>query len=175
VTPEMLDTLFQQIYLERLTGSQRLSIVTMSEVVSSEVSDGEVVLTIQDHMHDRIEEMRCDVVLLGTGFEPRMPWLVRSLMDSIGVAESSVSRAYRMSTPPGITAGCYLQGVNEVTHGIADSLISVLAVRSGDIVEDILAHRDGGEAPAESEVATVSAKTGLIDGALAGASAIQGR
>ncbi len=177
VTPEMLDTLFQQIYLERLTGAQRLSIVTMSEVVSSEVIDGEVVLTIQDHMHDRIEEMRCDVVLLGTGFEPRMPWLVRSLMDSIGVAESSVSRAYRMSTPPGITAGCYLQGVNEVTHGIADSLISVLAVRSGDIVEDILAHRAGVEAPAESEseVATVSAKTGLIDGALAGASAIQGR
>src|SRR5262249_22212498 len=118
VTPEMLDMLFQQIYLERLTGTQRLSIVTMSEAVSAPVADGEVVLTLQDPMPDRIEEMRCDVVLLGTGFEPRMPWLVRGLAESIGVAECEVSRAYRMSTPPGVTAGCYLQGVNEATHGI---------------------------------------------------------
>ena len=35
----------------------------------------------------------------------------------------------------------YLQGVNERTHGIADSLISVLAHRSQDIVNDLLARR----------------------------------
>jgi len=35
----------------------------------------------------------------------------------------------------------YLQGVNEATHGIADSLISVLARRSQDIVNDLLARR----------------------------------
>jgi len=46
-----------------------------------------------------------------------------------------------MITPPSVLADCYLQGTNEETHGIADSLISVLAVRAGEIVEDILAHR----------------------------------
>jgi L-ornithine N5-monooxygenase len=53
-----------------------------------------------------------------------------------------VSRNYRMITPPDITAGCYLQGTNEATHGIADSLISVLAVRAGEIVADLLEHRE---------------------------------
>jgi L-ornithine N5-oxygenase len=42
----------------------------------------------------------------------------------------------------------YLQGVNEETHGIADSLISVLAHRSQDIVDDLLSRR--GVAPARS-------------------------
>ena len=58
-----------------------------------------------------------------------------------GVEEIEVSRAYRMITPPSVRAGCYLQGVNEDTHGIADSLLSVLAVRAGEIVDDILARR----------------------------------
>jgi L-ornithine N5-oxygenase len=51
-----------------------------------------------------------------------------------------------MITPPDIAAGCYLQGTNEATHGMADSLISVLAVRAGEIVNDLLTHR------AESEL-----------------------
>jgi L-ornithine N5-oxygenase len=46
-----------------------------------------------------------------------------------------------MLLPPHVTAGCYLQGTNEDSHGIADSLISVLAIRSGEIVVDLLAHR----------------------------------
>ncbi|MFJ7775833.1 hypothetical protein [Streptomyces yangpuensis] len=33
-----------------------------------------------------------------------------------------------------------LQGVDEQTHGIADSLISVLAHRSHDILTDVLTH-----------------------------------
>lgn len=38
-------------------------------------------------------------------------------------------------------AACYLQGVNEATHGIADSLMSVLAYRASEIADDVLTHR----------------------------------
>ncbi len=141
VTPEMLDMLFQQMYLERLTGDQRLSIVTMTEVKQATVADGEVVLTVEDKMHDCINEMRCDLVLLGTGFEPRPPALVRTALEACGLEQMTVSRNYRLNTPPEISAGCYLQGFNEDTHGIADSLISVLAARAGEIVTDLLEHQ----------------------------------
>jgi L-ornithine N5-oxygenase len=143
VTPEMLDTLFRQIYLERLTGEPRLSMVTMVDVEAAEMVDGEIVLTLNDRMRACRDELRCDLVLLGTGFEGRPPSLVRDLADACGVGDVRVSRNYRMLTPPDITAGCYLQGSNEATHGMADSLISVLAVRAGEIVTDLLAHREG--------------------------------
>ena len=153
VTPDMLDTLFRQVYLERLTGEQRLSMVTMVDVEAAEMVDGEIVLTLNDRMRACRDELRCDLVLLGTGFEGRPPSLVRDLADACGVGDVRVSRNYRMLTPPDIAAGCYLQGSNEATHGMADSLISVLAVRAGEIVSDLLAHREGTDPRSDADSA----------------------
>jgi L-ornithine N5-oxygenase len=133
------------MYLERLTGTERIQIVTMTEIVDAGMADGEVVLTLHDRRSGGRTELHCDTVMLGTGFTRTMPRLVLDLAASIGIEEIIVNRAYRMITPPSVTAGCYLQGVNEATHGIADSLLSVLAMRSQDIVRDILARSRASE------------------------------
>lgn len=57
---------------------------------------------------------------------PELPW--------------AVDRKYAVQFAPGAVAedaGIYLQGCNERTHGLADSLLSVLAVRGGEVVESI--------------------------------------
>jgi len=54
-----------------------------------------------------------------------------------------VTRQYRLKLGEPSDAGCYLQGVNEATHGIADSLLSVLGNRAAAITEDIIAGRSG--------------------------------
>ncbi len=141
VTPGMLDGLYRQMYLERLTGTQRLRMITMVDVTGARMEGDDVMLTLTNQMGRVTEELSCDLVLLGTGFEPAMPTIIRNLAAEVGVAEIAVSRAYRMLTPPAVTAGCYLQGTNEGSHGIADSLMSVLAIRAGEIVTDVLANR----------------------------------
>lgn len=141
VTPDMLDNLYRQVYLERLNGAQRLKMITMVDVTEATMDDDDVVLTLTDRMTGLSDELHCDVVLLGTGFEPTMPSVVRSVAETVGVDEVAVSRAYRMVMPASVTAACYLQGTNEDSHGIADSLMSVLAVRAGEIVNDLLAQR----------------------------------
>jgi L-ornithine N5-oxygenase len=115
--------------------------VTMVDVISATMDGPDVVLTLGDRMTDVTRELRCDVVMLGTGFERRIPALVRDVAAELGVDDPSVSRSYQMIMPESVTARCYLQGANEDSHGIADSLMSVLAVRSGEIVSDVLAHR----------------------------------
>jgi L-ornithine N5-oxygenase len=141
LNPALLDVLYRQMYLDKLTGADRLRMETMTEVIDSRMSDGEVVLTLADRKNGGSAELRCDLVLLGTGFERGMPKVVRELAASVSVEEVSVSRSYRMNLPPTVRAGCYLQGVNEATHGIADSLLSLLAIRSEEIVSDLLAHQ----------------------------------
>jgi L-ornithine N5-oxygenase len=141
VTPEMLDSIYQQMYLERLQGNQRLHMVTMVDVIGAKVDGDEVVLNLAHRMGKPIEDLRCDVLMLGTGFEVSAPPVVQSIAATAGLDSLNVSRTYRLDLPEGATAGCYLQGTNEATHGIADSLISVLAIRAGEIVEDLLAHR----------------------------------
>lgn len=141
VTPDMLETIYRQMYLERLTDNQRLRMTTMVDITGAAMVDDEVRLTLTDRMTGLVDEQAFDLVLLGTGFEKRPSGMVRTIAEEIGVEEISVTRAYRMITPPSVTAACYLQGTNEDSHGIADSLMSVLAIRAGEIVDDVLAHR----------------------------------
>lgn len=151
LAPGLLEVLYRQIYLDRVTGADRLRMRTMVEITDARMVDGEVEITLTDRKTGDIERLRCDLVLLGTGFDKRMPRLVRSIADSVGVNQIAVTRNYRMQLPEHIHAGCYLQGLNEATHGIADTLLSVLAIRSQEIVQDMLLHQQ----PAPELVATV--------------------
>ncbi|MFE9703367.1 hypothetical protein [Streptomyces sp. NPDC005930] len=49
-----------------------------------------------------------------------------------------VERNYRLSAASPLPADVYLQGGTEHTHGLTSSLLSNLAVRSGEIVESIV-------------------------------------
>jgi L-ornithine N5-oxygenase len=144
LNPATLEKLYNALYLDRLTGKGRLRVVTMQDVTSAREDSDEVVLELTDRRTGEIEELRCDLVLLGTGFARSMPSLVRRLADALGLERVSVNRAYRLDVPGPATAGCYLQGVNEATHGIADSLLSMQAVRAWEITNDILAGHAGG-------------------------------
>lgn len=141
LAPAMLDTLYRQRYLERLSGEERLRVITMTDVTDTRVEGDELVLSLVNRRTGLVDELRCDLVLLGTGFRGVMPALVQELAGELGLAEITVDRSYRLQLPAADGASCYLQGVNEATHGIADSLLSVLASRSGDIVKGLLADR----------------------------------
>ncbi|MEU6432354.1 SidA/IucD/PvdA family monooxygenase [Microbispora sp. NPDC046973] len=147
LAPGMLETLYREMYQQRLLGTERLHMITMTEISGARLDGDDVVVSLTDRKTRRTQELRCDVVLLGTGFVRGMPKLIQDLAVAAGVGGATVDRNYRMNLPPSYTAGCYLQGVNEATHGIADSLLSVLAVRAQDIVYDLLAHLERKPAP----------------------------
>ncbi|MFJ2031730.1 lysine N(6)-hydroxylase/L-ornithine N(5)-oxygenase family protein [Streptosporangium sp. NPDC087985] len=145
LSPGLLETLYRQIYLERLTGEERLQVITMAEITGARLVGDEIVLTLTDRKSGRRDELPCDILLLGTGFDRRMPALIRDMATRAGVEEISVDRVYRLDLPLGSSAACYLQGVNEDTHGIADSLLSVLAIRAEEIVGDIRSRQAAAE------------------------------
>jgi L-ornithine N5-monooxygenase len=140
LSASMLSKIYHDVYLDRLAGKGALRVITMADVTAAEEDNGEIVLTVADRKAGGVEELRCDLVLLGTGYVREMPALVRRLATALGLDQIEVTRNYRLRTP-GTAASCYLQGVNEATHGIADSLLSVLAARAADITLDILADR----------------------------------
>ncbi len=148
--PPFLDHIYTTLYQQRGIGQQRSEVRTLTEVVGARIEDDEVVLDLRDRTSGKVEALQCDLVLLGTGFDQRMPAMVRDLADRVGLSEVSVSRCYRVDLGDSAWGAVYLQGINEATHGIADSLISVLAHRSRDIVSDLLARRG---AAAESRTA----------------------
>jgi L-ornithine N5-oxygenase len=143
LAPDTIEWLYRQFYLDRLAGRSRLQLISMHDITAARDEGDEVVLELTDWRNGATTELRSDLVLLGTGFSPQMPWLVRRMADSIGLPEIKVTRDYRLVIDQPSTAACYLHGVNEATHGIADSLLSVLAFRANDILQDILTQRAG--------------------------------
>ncbi len=144
LAPGMMDSLYRQFYLDRMSGRGRLALIPMHDITAARDEGEEIVIELTDWRTGALQELRADLVLLGTGFMPEMPRLVRRVADSIGLSDIVVTRDYRLVTDHPSTAACYLQGVNEATHGIADSLLSVVAPRANDIVQDILTHRAAG-------------------------------
>jgi L-ornithine N5-monooxygenase len=141
LAPDTIEWLYRQFYLDRLSGRSRLQMITMHDITAARDDGDEVALELTDRRTGATQELRADLVLLGTGFSPEMPWLVRRIADSIGLPEIKVTRDYRLVIGRPSTAACYLHGVNEATHGIADTLLSVLAFRANDIIQDILPQR----------------------------------
>lgn len=146
LAPPFLDELYTMIYRQRMLGQPVSAVRALTEVIDARVEPApggreEVVLDVHDLRSDGIEQVRCDALFLGTGFDPRMPAMVRQLADAIELPELTVNRNYRADLGTGAKGALYLQGVNEATHGISDSLISVLAQRSADIAGDILERR----------------------------------
>ncbi|MGW5049588.1 lysine N(6)-hydroxylase/L-ornithine N(5)-oxygenase family protein [Actinokineospora sp. NPDC004072] len=141
LAPPFLDDLYSMLYQQRMLGTPRSAVRAMTEVVAARSEGDEVVLDVRDRRTGAVESLRCDLVLLGTGYDPRMPRMVRDLAERAGLPDIAVSRRYRVETGDDARGAMYLQGVNEATHGIADSLISVLAHRSQDILADLLDRR----------------------------------
>ncbi|TMR06523.1 L-lysine 6-monooxygenase [Actinomadura soli] len=141
LAPPFADELYNMLYQQRMLGDQRSTVRPLTEVVGARADRDDVVLDLRDRKNGKVEPLRCDLVLLGTGYDARMPAMVRDLAARTGLDEVAVSRRYRVELGRPASGALYLQGVNEATHGIADSLISVLSHRSQDITDDMLARR----------------------------------
>jgi L-ornithine N5-oxygenase len=159
-----LDELYTMVYRQKMLGQPVSTIRGLTDVVDAWVESvpggEEVVLKVRDLKYDTVEQLRCDVLFLGTGFDSRMPEMVRHLADSVDLPEITVNRHYRVDLGTGAHGALYLQGVNEATHGISDSLISVLAQRSADIAGDILDRRAADAGP--SQILTGQVPNGQI-------------
>jgi L-ornithine N5-oxygenase len=151
----MLETLYTELYLDRLGQRHDRRLITMAEVTAAREVADEVVLELTDRRTGAVTELHRDLVFLGTGFAWQTPRLVRGLTAAIGLDQVRVTRAYQLILDEPSTAACYLQGINEATHGIGDSLLSVLAHRAQDIALDIIANRAGGaDVPATAYAAS---------------------
>ncbi|GAA1552605.1 lysine N(6)-hydroxylase/L-ornithine N(5)-oxygenase family protein [Kribbella sancticallisti] len=142
VTPPMLEHLYADLYLDRFNERTERRLVPMVDITAAREAGDEVVLELTDRRTGAVTELARDLVFLGTGFDTRMPRLVRDLASDLELDRIDVSRQYRLELGTDSAAACYLQGVNEDTHGISDSLLSVLAQRAEEICRDIVAHRE---------------------------------
>ncbi|MBO3275547.1 lysine N(6)-hydroxylase/L-ornithine N(5)-oxygenase family protein [Pseudomonas schmalbachii] len=137
VDPELIEAIFQRIYQQKVRGEQRHQLLTQREVVHAEVGD-DIELFLRNTADDHQDSQRFDVVILATGYRRDYHHQILA-----GIREylqgPEVDRNYRLSLRHGTDVGVYLQGCCEESHGLSDTLLSVLAIRSREVAESIFA------------------------------------
>lgn len=141
VDPELIDELYRRHYHERVAGQERLRFLNVTRVADVVETDAHVELAVESLIDGTREVLTTDMVVYATGYRSSDPsWLLGDLAgacrrDTGG--RFDVRRDYRVATDPAVTAGIYVQGPTEHTHGISSTLLSNVAVRSGEIVDSI--------------------------------------
>ncbi|WP_315782889.1 MULTISPECIES: lysine N(6)-hydroxylase/L-ornithine N(5)-oxygenase family protein [unclassified Bradyrhizobium] len=138
VDPDLLDQLYRMTYQQRVAGERKLVLHPRSEIVGAGVTrDG---ITIE--LHNKDEDVRSrasyDAVVIATGYE-RSP--VPAFLDPISryIEAGALDRDYRLQTAPGFRPQVYLQGCSETSHGLSDTLLSVLPMRAQEITASLVA------------------------------------
>ncbi len=160
VDDDVIRDLFRRSYEEDVTGARRLHFVNLARVGEVErVGDRARLLLTRG----AVRQLDVDVCVFATGYHAMDPSGLlggfdrQFLRDAKGAHQ--VARDYRLvAADPGTPGRVYVQGGTEHTHGLTSSLLSNLAVRSGEIADSILGFRlieDELELPAEQPVGNV--------------------
>lgn len=145
VDMELIEQIYATVYREKVLGAERLRMLNASRVVQTrETADG-VSVTVECLPTGELTELACDAVVYATGYRPAdagaLLGSAASLCQRDDEGNLRLGRDYRVVTDPRVSAGIYLQGGTEHSHGITSTLLSNTAVRAGEIVQAVLAAR----------------------------------
>ena len=148
---ELLEQIYHNLYQQRVREPDEQAwqhrILASRRVLNvQELQNEGLMLTIGkiDPMdREDLELLKVDAVIVATGYardahEDMLKDLVHLNPNWTGVWQ--VGRNYKLDLNKDLVeedAGIWLQGSNESSHGISDTLLSILATRSGEIVESI--------------------------------------
>jgi L-ornithine N5-monooxygenase len=147
----LISTIYRTIYELELQEERRARFVRLHDVEGCrEHADGAELL-LRDLTTDARSHLCVDAVVFATGYTDGP---ARGLLDGVSdllrrddLGGYVIGRDYRLDTDPRLRARIFVQGMAERTHGLSDSVLSILAVRAGEI----------GSAIAEPERARVPA------------------
>ncbi|MFD9432416.1 lysine N(6)-hydroxylase/L-ornithine N(5)-oxygenase family protein [Streptomyces sp. NPDC060002] len=146
VDMELIEALYATSYREKVAGRERLRFLNVSRVRAVDPgADGGLEVAVEFLPTGERQVLAADVLVLATGYRPR------DLASLLGEAAKlclrddgdavRVGRDHRVETLPEVTAGLYLQGGTEHTHGLTSTLLSTVAVRAEEIHRSVLAGR----------------------------------
>ncbi|MEU6704872.1 lysine N(6)-hydroxylase/L-ornithine N(5)-oxygenase family protein [Streptomyces wuyuanensis] len=148
VDGELIEQLYRAAYQEKVAGSERLRVLGTTALTAVEELPSGARAVVRSLTTGEVRELDCDAVVLATGYVPTDPRELLGplaedcLTDELG--RLRIGRDHRVATTDRVTAGIYVQGAAaEHTHGITSSLLSTLAVRSGEICDSLLLGRAG--------------------------------
>ena len=135
---DLIERIYGILYRQKVSGIARHTFRSLTRIDSA-VADGQgIKLILRNTANGDLAEQHYDAVILATGYERQMHrHLLAPLAEYLGDFE--VDRDYRIVTDPRCKAGIYMQGFSQASHGLSDTLLSVLPIRAEEISASLYA------------------------------------
>lgn len=132
-----IEQIYSIFYQQKISGNSKYTYKNHSVTDDVKPNENGISLTIKNSSTGQTESETYDFVVLATGYERNNH---RNLLSSMSAYthEFAVDRNYRLMCDNCLQSPIYLQGYSEHSHGLSDTLLSVLAVRSEEIANDLL-------------------------------------
>lgn len=141
VDDAVLKDLHQRIYADEVGKTPRLRFINLTRVEAVKRVDRELRIALNSALPGAPRDIGVDALICATGYEAMEPTGLLSGIDRHCLRDHEgrlrVERDYRLTTSTPLPCGIYLQGGTEHTHGLTSSLLSNLAIRSGEIADSI--------------------------------------
>ncbi|WP_423194293.1 lysine N(6)-hydroxylase/L-ornithine N(5)-oxygenase family protein [Cupriavidus sp. H18C2] len=153
IDADLIERIYAMLYRQKVSGQFRVNLLTCKAALAAHAGAHGVELTIGSTAPTAMsgadggsgrasggasdtETRRYDAVVLATGYERESHRrLLAPLADHLG--DFSVDRNYRVQASAELPVPVYLQGFCQSSHGLSDTLLSVLPVRAEEIASAI--------------------------------------
>ncbi|MFD7623444.1 lysine N(6)-hydroxylase/L-ornithine N(5)-oxygenase family protein [Streptomyces sp. NPDC059802] len=145
VDDEIIRDLHQRAYDEDVRNDRRLHFLNLTRVDDVQRIGTEIRVGLRSLIDVEAQTLDVDALVFATGYGAMQPTGLLGDLDRYCLRDAAgrhrAERDYRLVTTPELSCGIYLQGGTEHTHGLTSSLLSNVAVRSGEIADSIVRRR----------------------------------
>jgi L-ornithine N5-oxygenase len=146
VDMELIESLYATSYREKVAGRERLRFLNVSRIRDVRPKDdGSLGIAVEFLPTGEEQVLEADLLVHATGYRPRDLTALLGEAAKVCLRDDGdalrVTRDHRVETAPDVTAGIYVQGGTEHTHGLTSTLLSTTAVRAAEIHGSLLDRR----------------------------------
>ena len=143
----LIRRIYEKLYRQKVSGKELCRFEPFLELEKVTDGEDEILLSFRNVMSEQKVEMAADAFVLCSGYvwekehpllDALAPWFER---DDLGGYK--VQRDYAVAAREDLRPNVYLQGYCEDTHGISETVLSLLPVRAREILDSIVAAKNG--------------------------------
>jgi L-ornithine N5-oxygenase len=142
VDPSLIDRIYRLLYKQKIKGVDRVKIMPFLHLESMIETTNNIEAEFTHLIDKTTVKLECDGLILATGYDHSNQ---HSILDGISsyltkeqCGDYCLERNYRLISDKNFLPNIFLQGMCEKTHGFSDTLLSILSIRSKEIVDSLL-------------------------------------
>ena len=140
INTDLINDIFDLLYVKRLSGSFNTHLLTNSSLVQAQDKNGQIELNFRQEEQQKDYQLNTESVVLATGYMQRLPDFIRPIMSRIQWDDQGRYGVNRNYTIDKKAKEIFIQNAELHTHGFVSPDLGMACYRNSCIIRDLLGY-----------------------------------